>query len=342
MLQQQALFPSRPHPALYVNHQSGEFLGVHVDDLLWVAKSENQFTKWLGSYFTVHDLGRPQHLLSIELEWIASTVTLAQVAYVSCILRKYLPSGTKRLASPLSPSERPLKRDELEPSADLQEYQSAIGSLLYAALITRPDILFAVCCLSQFLSDLSESHIQMVKNIFHYLAHMVNFKLTYHQQKKHQEGQLSVYSDASYANSLSDRHSFSSSVTFYTSCAIAWFSAKQGVVALSTMESEYIAQTLAAQSLAWVQGLLHELQISSPSTKPILYGDNIISHFRTPNATLHGPSKHMDVRYHYLREQYEHCRFELEFLSGKENPTDLFTNALPRNRLSYLCSYFFA
>jgi len=252
-----------------------------VDDLLFVAKAENQFTKWLGSHFTVNDLGRPRHLLSIELEWTASTVTLSQVAYIRRITKKYLPSGAKPLASPLSPSEHPLKRDELEPSADLKEYQSAIGSLLYAAIITRPDILFAVCCLSQFLSDPSESHMRMVKNIFRYLAHTIHFKLTYHRQKEHQGGQLSVYSDASYANSLSDRRSFSDSVTFYAGCAIAWFCAKQGVVALSTTESEYIALTSAAQSLAWVQGLLHELQISTPSTKPILYGDNISSHFLT-------------------------------------------------------------
>jgi len=113
------------------------------------------------------------------------------------------------------------------------------------------------------------------------------------------------------------------------------------VVALSTTESEYIALTSAAQSLAWVQSLLHELQISTPSTKPILYGDNISSHFLTRNAALHRRSKHIDVRYHYIREQYEQGRFELEFVSGKENPADLFTKAFPGDRLSYLCSYFF-
>jgi len=225
VLKQRELLPSRVDPALYVNHQSGEFVGVYVDDLLFVAKAENQFTKWLGSHFTVNDLGRPRHLLSIELEWTASTVTLSQVAYIRRITKKYLPSGAKPLASPLSPSKRPLKPDELEPSADLKEYQSAIGSLLYAAIITRPDILFAVCCLSQFLSDPSESHMRMVKNIFRYLAHTINFKLTYHRQKEPQGAQLSVYSDASYANSLSDRRSFSGSFTFYALCAIAWFCA---------------------------------------------------------------------------------------------------------------------
>jgi len=63
--------------------------------------------------------------------------------------------------------------------------------------------------------------------------------------------------------------------------------------------------------------------------------------FLTRNAALHRCSQHIDVRYHYIREQYEQGRFELEFVSGKENPADLFTKALPGDRLSYLCSYFF-
>ena len=312
-----------------------------MDDFLFVAKAENGFTSWLSTYFTVNNLGRPRHLLSIKLEWSSNSVSLSQSAYIRHITNKYLPSGAKPLTSPLSPSQRPLKRDELEPCADLKEYQSAIGSLLYAAIITRPDILFSVCCFSQFLSDPSESHMRVVKNVFRYLAYTINFKLTYNHQKTRAQNQLSVYSDASYANSLSDRRSFSGSVIFYAGCAIAWYCAKQGVVALSTTEAEYIALTSAAQSLGWVKGLLIELKISDSSTKPILYGDNLSSHFLTRNASLHRRSKHIDVRYHYIREQYEKGHFELVFVSGKENPADLFTKALEGDHLSYLCSHFF-
>jgi hypothetical protein len=232
----------------------------------------------------------------------------------------------------------------LEPAADIKEYQSAIGSLLYAAIITRLHILFSVCCLSQFLSNPLESHMRMVKNVFRYLTHTVDLKLTYHRQKGMPQNLLSIYSDASYANSLSDRHSFSGSVTFYAGCPIAWNCAKQGVVALSTTEAEYISLTSAAQSLTWAQRLLVDLQISDYDTKLVLFGDNVSSHFLTRNASLDRRSKHIDVRYHYIREQYEQGHFELEFVSGKENPADLrvFTKALQGEHLSYLCSRFFS
>lgn len=313
-----------------------------MDDLLFVAKKDNGFASWLGTQFTVNNLGRPRHLVSIELTWTSTTVSLSQTTYLCRIIKKCLPSGAKPLVTPLSPSERPLKRDQTESTTDLKEYQSAMGSLLYAAIITRPDILFSVCCLSQFLSDPSESHMRMVKNIFRYLAHTIHYKLTYHQQKDKPQSTLGVYSDSSYANSLSDRRSFSGSVTVFAGCPIAWNCAKQGVVALSTTEAEYIALTSAAQSLAWAQKLLVELRISDTSNKPVLYGDNLSSHFLTRNASLHRRSKHIDVRYHYIRKQYEQGQFELEFVSGKENPADVFTKALQGDRLYYLCSRFFS
>ena len=124
--------------------------------------------------FTVNNLGKPRHLLSIDLAWTDMSVSLSQTNYLRQIINKYLLSGAKPLITPLSPSERPLERDLLEPPTDLQEYQSAIGSLLYAAIVTRPDILFSVCCLSQFLSDRSESHMRMVQNIFQYVAHTLH------------------------------------------------------------------------------------------------------------------------------------------------------------------------
>ena len=341
VLSKRGFQPSVADPALYINHQGSEFLGVHVDDLLFVGRGDNGFTSWLSTHFTVNNLGKPRHLLSIELTWTDTSVSLSQTNYLRRIINKYLPSGAKPLVTPLSPSARPLKRDLLEPPPDLKEYQSAIGSLLYAAIVTRPDILFSVCCLSQFLSDPSESHMRMVKNIFRYLAHTLHYKLTYHRQKEKPHDKLCVYSDSSYANSLSDRRSFSGSVMFFAGCPIAWNCAKQGVVALSTMEAEYIALTSAAQSRAWAQSLLVELRITNTSIKPVLYGDNLSSHFLTRNASLHRCSKHIDVRYHYIREEYGQGRFELEFVSGKENPADLFTKALQGDQFFYLCSRFF-
>jgi len=182
---------------------------------------------------------------------------------------------------------------------------------------------------------------RMVKNIFRYLAHTLDYKLTYHRLKVQPHSTLCLYSDSSYANSLGDRRSFSGSVTIFAGCPIPWNCAKLGVVSLSMTEAEYIALTTTAQSLAWVQSLLVEMRLTNSSVKRVLYGDNRSSHFLMRNASLHRRSKHIDMQYHYIREKSEQGHFESEFVSGKENPADLFTKALQGDCLSYLCSHFF-
>src|SRR5208337_2625532 len=111
-----------------------------------------------------------------------------------------------------------------------------IGSLLYATLMTRLDILHAICALSQFSSDPSQAHVQMVQNVFRYLAGTLNCGLTYHPINN---PSLAIYSDALYASSLSDRRSFTGITSFYSDNLISWVSQKQQVVTLSTTEAKY-------------------------------------------------------------------------------------------------------
>ena len=233
-----------------------------------------------------------------------------------------------------------MKRDDNESPADAKEYQALIGSLLYAALVTRPDIMFSICCLSQFVSNPSHDHMRMARNVVRYLASTKDHALLYRREDRHRAGALHIYSDASFANSLSDRHSFSGYVAYYHSCPVAWTSTKQPIVALSTTEAEYIALTSAVQSAVWLERLLEEIDTTGERARPTIFGDNISSHFLARNPSLHRRSKHIDVWYHYILELYEQQKFELEYVSGKQNPADIFTKAIQGDHFSFLLSRF--
>ena len=138
-----------------------------------------------------------------------TSVPLSQPTYLRPIINQYLPSGAKPMATRISPSERPLNRYQSEPTTNLQEYNSAMCSLMYAPIITRPDVVFSVCCLSQFLADLSPTPMRVVKTIFWHLANTSNYKLIYHYSKDNPQRLLVVYSDSSNANCLSDHRSIS-------------------------------------------------------------------------------------------------------------------------------------
>ena len=86
---------SQADPALYVNRVKGEFVAVRVDDILYVSQQKSDFGEWLGTQFTVHDLGRLKYLLSIELDWGENSVSMHQSAILQRIVQKFLPSGAR-------------------------------------------------------------------------------------------------------------------------------------------------------------------------------------------------------------------------------------------------------
>jgi len=119
-----------------------------------------------------------------------------------------------------------------------------VGSLLYAAMATRPDIAQAVGVVSKFNANPTEAHLIAVKRIFCYLKKTVDLSLQYSAG----DSQLVGYSDVDFANDLDTRHSVTGNVFLMSNRAVSWLSSRQTIVALSTTEAEYVALTSAAHS----------------------------------------------------------------------------------------------
>ena len=126
-------------------------------------------------------------------------------------------------------------------------YREAIGSLMWAAVATRPDIAFAVSLLSQFLENPGEIHWKAVKRVMRYLNRTKNYKLTL---GRNHDGLLG-YADADWA-SQDHRHSISAYIFQINGGSISWSCQKQNVVALSSTEAEFIALTHATKEALWL------------------------------------------------------------------------------------------
>ena len=129
-------------------------------------------------------------------------------------------------------------------------YAQLIGSLMYLALATRPDISYAVNRLAQFTSNPKPVHWTALKRIFRYLKQTKNANLTYGGEEEIKNTSINFFSDADWGNN-SDRKSISGYVTIIAGGAVAWSSKKQQTVALSTAEAEYIATTHVAKQVLW-------------------------------------------------------------------------------------------
>ncbi|KAI1005576.1 hypothetical protein K3495_g2643 [Podosphaera aphanis] len=158
---------------------------------------------------------------------------------------------------------------------NVTEYQQAIGSLMYAMALTRPDIAFALGKLSHYMSDPAQHHGSALKNLMRYLKATVSQKLRYGPGRG---TQFSVYSDADWASDKADRKSVSGGVVMFYGGPISWPSRKQRSVATSSCNSEYIALSISAKQGQWVAQVFRDLNrsgyIGKNPDRVQMYGDN--------------------------------------------------------------------
>ncbi len=201
-------------------------------------------------------------------------------------------------------------------------------SLMYAATATRPDISFAVGVLSKFNSKPSEAHLTAAKRVIRYLKGTTDIALRY---SKTVDGNLTGYSDADWAGDLDDRHSTTGNLFMMAGGAISWASKKQATVALSTAEAEYVALSAATQEIVWLRRLLTDLKVL-PDGPTTLMGDNQGAIAIAKNPVAHARTKHIDIRYHYIREAVQEGMIELCYCPTNEMVADLLTKPLPKGK----------
>ncbi|GBP47094.1 Copia protein [Eumeta japonica] len=201
-------------------------------------------------------------------------------------------------------------------------YQQLIGSLMYLAVQTRPDISFSVSFLSQFNKCHTNVHWKYAKRILRYLKKTKSFCLKYVKG----ETELVGYVDADWASNSVDRKSYTGYCFVLSGSAISWESRKQRTVALSSMEAEYMAIAEACKEAIYLRMLLCELTGNLRTVK--LYNDSQSAQKLVANHVCHRKSKHIDIRYHFVKDVINDKVINLQYLPTTAMPADFLTKAL--------------
>ncbi|WIA17281.1 hypothetical protein OEZ85_014150 [Tetradesmus obliquus] len=333
------LQPTSADPGLYVRNDSGGILLalVWVDDIIYGGTAHVEETKTqLLSTFDGRDLGEASYFLGMTVtrDPAAATIHLQQEQYTKELIAKYGMSDSKPRSTPL-PTGIKLAAGEGEPlDTSVYHYGSVVGALNYLATCTRPDIAFASSLLCRYLSCPTKQHWQAAMSVLAYLNGTTSMGLVFNGKL----GGLQPrgFCDASYGDDPDTRRSTSGSVFTAASGAVIWCSRLQKCVTLSTCESEYVAASHAARDAIWFDKVMFETGFGTSRVQ--MYGDNqgALKLIRNPITSMR--SKHIDVHYHFVREQAASGRIKISFISTDKMLADMLTKAVPEAKHVFCCA----
>ncbi len=322
---------STSDPCIYTSTGGkSSIIGVYVDDFVVAGKSSEQIEQvktTLSQKFDVKDLGELHHFLGVQVvqNHENGTVWIGQPTFTEAVLQKYGMNEAKQVKTPAIVNCKLLKASEECELVDQGLYQSAVGSLLYLATRSRPDIAFAVNNVARFCSRPTKQHWKAVKRIFRYLRGTTHLGLLYAREVE--SDVLIGYSDADWGGDCNDCKSTSGYLFQIGGTAVTWKSKKQSCVALSTAEAEYMALSGAAQEAIWLRELTSDL--GSPQYQPtVIMEDNQSAISMAKNPQFHRRAKHINIKYHFIREQINDSKIRLEYCPTQHMLADLLTKGI--------------
>ncbi|KAL4319314.1 hypothetical protein GQ457_18G017080 [Hibiscus cannabinus] len=278
-------------------------ISLYIDDLLVMGsndKAVSEFKLSMQKEFEMSDLGLMSYFLGMEINQSKAGIFISQNKYALDVLKKIKLESCKGVDSPL-PSNLKLSKNDGEKLYDPSIFRSIVGSLLYMTA-TRPDLMFPATLLSRFLSSPTDVHLGVAKRVLRYVKSTLGEGLNY---LKMDNVVLTGYSDSDWAGSLDD------------------------------MKTEYIAVVAAANQAIWLRNLLFDLGFKQESAT-VLLCDNKSAIAIAENLVQHGRTKHINVKFHAIREAEKNLLIKMEFCSSEMQVDDLMTKALSRNRMLFL------
>jgi len=317
-------------PCIFVASGGELMVIVYVDDVIISSLHEEigqTLVKDLESTFELGEKGPVDWYLGVAFDDQGSYLRMSQKDYVDKMLTKYEVDITRIEDTPMSDKTKLVKNteDELDHNFDLK---GKIGSLMYLAVCTRPDIAHAVSVIARMSNHPSNAVCNAVNHLFAYLNKNRDLGIVF-VREENSEG--NGYCDSDYAGDENDFKSTSGIVFFIGLTIVCWYSSKQSTTAQSSSDAEAIAMNFASKEVVWIRGLLSELgeDITLPTR---MFGDNQAAIMLSKNPMFHKRTKHIMVKIFYLQEQVKESVIIWQYITTLLNIADMFTKALGRQR----------
>lgn len=309
---------------------------LYVDDLLVTGNNETEIANFKGEMmreFEMTDLDLISYFLGIEFKRTDEGVIMHQGRYARDVLKKFRMVDCNSADTPTATGVN-LVKDPNEEEVDVTLYRQMVGSLRYLCC-TRPDLLYVVGLISRYMENPKLSHFRAAKRIMRYVKGTLDYGILFPSAAK--KCNVLGYSDSDWCGDKSDRKSTTGYVFFYGDAPISWSSKKEQVVALSSCEAEYIAAAMAACQAQWLDNIFGELKMKEKGAITLMV-DNKSAINLAKHPVAHGRSKHIETRFHFLREQVTKGKLSVKYCPTTVQVADIFTKPLKIDQFKELRS----
>ena len=320
--------------SVFVNYKKKLIVPIYVDDLLLIGppglEDISKLKKALGQRFSMTDLGPCHHYLGMGItrDRVNKTLHLSQESYINKVLTRFGMAACKDSATPMDLGLHLEASEGYSATvSQVKEYQAIVGSLIYLSTQTRPDIAYAVQKLARFNLNPSKAAIGAAKKVLRYLHGTKTLGVTYGGARG-----LVGYTDADYAGDVTTRRSTGAYLFKLNGGVFSWSSKLQQCIALSSCEAEYMAQTQASKEAIWITRLLKELDLgfNLPTSPVSIQADNQGAIALSGDPRFHSRTKHIDVQWHFVREQVEKKAVSFDYCPTNNMAADGLTKPLDR------------
>ncbi|XP_057954001.1 uncharacterized mitochondrial protein AtMg00810-like, partial [Malania oleifera] len=310
--------------ALYIKMETNGSMLIaclYVDDLIFTGNNPEMFAAFKRSMvkeFEMTDIGQMAHFLGIEVVQSEKGIFISQSHYAKEVLKKFGMDKCNPVTTPVE-TRLELRKNE-QGDVDPTYFKSLVGSLRYLTC-TRPDILYGVGLVSRYMETPDQSHLNAVKRILRYVKGTITDGMFYSSRG---DCRLIGYSDSDWGRDLDERKSTTGFTFFMGDTTFTWSSKKQPIVTLSSCEVEYVAASSAICHDIWIRNVLKYLGFLEDNPTKV-YIDNRSAIAFAKNPVYHERSKHIDTRYHFIREHVKKKEVELISCKTYDQIADIFT-----------------
>lgn len=333
------LVRSTADPFVYYRRQEEEMtiVAIFVDDGLVCSNKKENLTNMLEHLSTIFEmrsfLAHRFIGLDISRDRSKRQLYISQPQFIAKLLAKFNMDQCHPKLVPADPNTRletfaiPTNKEEMT-MMEAIPYREAVGGLLYIMVMSRPDIAYAVSQVAKFSQNPGPAHWKAVKRILAYLAGTASHGLSF---SGNDIRTIVGYTDADYAGDTKTRRSISGFVFLLHGGPISWASKQQSCTSLSTTEAEFVAASEASKEAVWLIRLVNEILGQDTAPIPLLC-DNQSAIRLVCNPEFQQRTKHIDIKYHFIREQQEEGKINIQYVSTQDQLADIFTKPLPGPR----------